>query len=94
MTLTLELPPELETELQKAAAQRGQDPATFAAATLAKTLRDMRATTNSANKNGGHQLSTEEIDAALDELEAIGSDLPASDDTQLHSRADLYLDHD
>jgi hypothetical protein len=40
------------------------------------------------------RLSSEEIDAALDELSSIGADLPPSDDTEMHSRENLYIDHD
>ncbi len=126
MTLILDLPPELEIELQEVAARRGQDAATFAVATLANTLRDISnaamattigasggaggstngATTNGAatstsstdtttlNGNSAPLLSSEELDAALDELAALGADIPPSDDPDIYSRANIYFDHD
>ncbi len=104
MILTIELPPELETELQEVAARRGQDPATFATVMLANTLRDISkaaaATTNATtsatelNGNGTPLLSLEELDAALDELAALGADIPPSNDPDIYSRENIYFDHD
>jgi hypothetical protein len=34
------------------------------------------------------------LDAALDELAALGADIPPSDDPDIYSRANIYFDHD
>lgn len=46
------------------------------------------------DKNGTSRLTLEEFDAALDELAAIGADIPPGDESITHSREDIYFDHD
>jgi hypothetical protein len=100
MTLTLELPPELETQLQEVAAQRGQDVNTFATAVLADTLRGSvhpaattSATTMSATElstNGEPRMTWEEFEAAID---GLGDEIPVLA-PEATTRAGIYGDHD
>ncbi len=92
MTLILDLPPELETQLQVAAARHGQDVKTFATAALAQASLDGPVVLYRAD--GTIQPSLAEFDAALDELEAIGAGIALGDERITHSREDIYGDHD
>ncbi len=99
MTLTLELSPDLEARLQAAAAQRGQEPAAFAAATLSEALQVRISNTTGAAHldvalDHAQRVTMDELDAALDELEKIGAGIPGYDSSVTHSREDIYFDHD
>lgn len=89
MTLTLDLPPEIETRLQAAAARHGQDVKTFATAALADVAAAPR-----INGTARSALTATELDAALDELAAIGAAVPAPAERFTHGRDDIYFDHD
>jgi len=54
MTLTIELAPEVEQQLQEIAALQGQDPASYAKAAVEEKLRDaaLSATANGSHTNG------------------------------------------
>ncbi len=93
MTLTIELPPELETQLLLDAARSGQTPEALALATLASGLRPILSV-SIETPILNPVLSLEEFDAALDELEACGADIPTLDDEIAYSREDIYFDHD
>jgi hypothetical protein len=98
MTLTIELPPELEARLQEAAARHGQDPVAFAAAALADTLNDVSSNIAALESDTTYgalpPMRLTELDAALDELEIIGAGILANDEGITHSRQDIYFDHD
>lgn len=88
MTLTLDLPPELETRLQVAAARHGQDVKTFATAALTQA-------SDEASLLAHHgSLTTTELESALDELAAIGAHAPVPAGQYTHRREDIYFDHD
>ena len=107
MSVTIELPPETEAQLQEVAARQGQDPATFVRAAVEEKLRSLRNAPTTGNggadtgmsENGATakdtgRLSMQEFDASLEELAAIGDDIPPSDERITYSRADIYFDHD
>ena len=111
MTLTLELPPEVESNLLILAANSGQDIQSLASALLAKaatpvngvaakvprpSLEEFEAAMDelSAGSESRRRITAEELESALRELAAIGSDLPPSSDPDIFSRANIYADHD
>ena len=92
MTLMIDLPPELETQLQAAAQRHGQDVTTFATAALAQA--SVGDSGGLHHANGILHPTLAELDAALDELEAIGDTIPLGDEGSTHAREDIYFDHD
>jgi uncharacterized protein (DUF1778 family) len=91
MTLTIELTPDLERQLREAAARQGQDPATFVVAAVAEKLHVLPLPFNG---HGATRLTLEEEERLLDELAALGADLPPSDPAETYSRETIYADHD
>ena len=99
MTIQLELPPELENQLNQVAAWRGEDPATVARSALADSLREQiqvagQEPASNVLRGRNTPLAADDIDRILDELAAIGAGLPPCDDVETNSREILYLDHD
>lgn len=94
MTLILDISPELQTELTQLAASRGQDAVTFATSTLEASVRSLREVSDQSSLAPAQKAKDVEIDEILDQLALIGADLPASNDLEMHSRANLYEGHD
>lgn len=88
MTLTLELPPELEIKLQEAAARRGQDLETFARAALAE-VSDRESSSATAQRP-----SFERFEAAMDELSAGGEKHIRLKAEDFSRDSFFYSDHD
>ncbi len=95
MTLTIELPPEIEQQLNQAAAREGQDPSAFVQAAVEEKLRTLRQPPTNGRSSGGYEpLSLEEEERLLDELASIGADVPPPKECITYSREDIYMDHD
>ena len=92
MVLTLELSPELESQLQAAAARNGQDINTFATTVLAQA--SVGGSLENQYPGGQNRLSLTEFDNVLEQLAAIGDDIVDQDEQVTHSREDIYFDHD
>lgn len=102
MTLTIELAPELEARLRQVASRESQDPTAFLNSFVQTAIKE-KLQSESASDNGHtgtrlppqpSPLSDEEHERLLDELAAIGDDIPPTDESITYSREDIYFDHD
>jgi len=85
MTLTIELSPEIESQLHRAAAERGQDVETFAKAVIVEA--------SDRELGASRRPTIEEFDAFVDEISA-GSEVRPPISGEEFSRANIYRDHD
>jgi len=95
MSVTIELAPETETQLQEAAARQGQDPASFVRAAVEEKLRRLTSepTNGRTAANGQAGITLEEEERLLDEL-ALGSEKLPILPPEANSREWIYGDHD
>ena len=101
MTLTIELAPELEAQLRQVASRESQDPAAFLNSFVQRAVEEKLQSEHA--QSNGHALplplprpitlSDEEHERLLDELAAIGDDLPVLP-PEANSREWIYGDHD
>jgi hypothetical protein len=107
MTVTIELPPEVEVQLHRAAARQHQNPVEFVTAAVAEKLQEEESRIEQQErKDVVHDrlspsrqpeeaagLSTAEDERLLDELAANGKNLPVLP-PEANSRERIYADRD
>lgn len=102
MTLTIELAPALEAQLRQVASRESQDPTAFLNSFVQTAVAEkLQSEQTHSNGHGmtlplpkATSLSAEEEERLLDELAALGDDIPPTDESITYSRADVYFDHD
>jgi predicted transcriptional regulator len=87
-TLTIEVTPDLEHQLQEKAARHGQQPAEYILNLLKRELSE-----DSEERPFYETATLEEWEAALDELAEGHENLPDLP-TEAFSRANIYAEHD
>ena len=90
MAITIEFSPEVESQLEAAAARQGQDATAFAKAAVEEKLQSVR---GASNGSSSERLTLEEEERLLDELAAGSENLPVLP-PEANSREWIYRDHD